>query len=99
MPVLNKDPFTNFFDRIYGNIYFLIFLFIFVFFCFTDLVLSVPQMEEVWGDAVTRAVLRNRLEDRIRTPYAEALVLPPSLLDQLTQDVLTIAKDEPCGIR
>ena len=56
-------------------------------------------MEEVWGDAVTRAVLRNRLEDRIRTPYAEALVLPPSLLDQLTQDVLTIAKDEPCGIR
>ena len=44
-------------------------------------------------------MLRNRLEERIRIPYADLLVLPPLLLDQLTQDVLTIAKEEPCGTR
>lgn len=61
--------------------------------------LNNEEEEELYGDALKRAILRQRLEDNIKTPYLDSYVLPPSLLDQLTHDVLTIARDEPCGIR
>ena len=49
----------------------------------------------------TRSSTLCRLEEQVRAASNEqyTLVVPPTMLDQVADDVLRIAQDEPCGLR
>lgn len=57
-----------------------------------------PTLEDP-TEALTRAVLRGRVEEEVRAASQNNMVLPPTLLDQVADHVLYLAKDEPCGLR
>ncbi|CAL4125801.1 unnamed protein product [Meganyctiphanes norvegica] len=52
-------------------------------------------------EARTRTSILGRLEEQVRAASNEqyTLVVPPTLLDQVADDVLRLAQDEPCGLR
>ncbi|XP_076055422.1 protein charybde-like [Oratosquilla oratoria] len=61
--------------------------------------LSLAPIEDP-SEAITRAVLRNRLEEELCGGFGtDLLVLPPSLLDSVADHVWFLSKDEPCGLR
>ncbi|XP_042872784.1 DNA damage-inducible transcript 4-like protein [Penaeus japonicus] len=59
---------------------------------------QMPTLEDP-TEALTRAVLRGRVEEEVRAASQNNMVLPPTLLDQVADHVLYLAKDEPCGLR
>lgn len=50
-------------------------------------------------ETIERLVLRRRVEEEVRRAVDNNMVFPPSLLDQAADQVLTVAKEEPCGLR
>ncbi|XP_068244420.1 protein scylla-like isoform X2 [Palaemon carinicauda] len=72
----------------------------------TDLLGPLPTEEddfETWledpTERVTQATLRRRVEEEMRLATDDGIWLPPSLLDQVAEEVLHLSKDEPCGLR
>jgi len=59
---------------------------------------QMPILEDP-TEALTRAVLRGRVEEEMKAASQNNMVMPPSLLDQVADQVLFLAKDEPCGLR
>jgi len=61
---------------------------------------QMPVVEDP-TEARTRASILGRLEEQVRAASNEqyTLVVPPTLLDQVADDVLRLAHDEPCGLR
>ncbi|XP_066985712.1 protein charybde-like [Macrobrachium rosenbergii] len=72
----------------------------------TDLLGPLPTEEddfETWledpTERVTQATLRQTVEEEMRLATDDGICLPPSLLDQVAEEVLHLSKDEPCGLR
>lgn len=72
----------------------------------SDLIGPLPTEEDVtetWledpTEALTCSVLRRRVEEEVRLNTHNNILLPPHLLDQVTEHVQYFSKDEPCGIR
>lgn len=72
----------------------------------SDLLGPLPTEEDItetWledpTEALTCSVLRRRVEEEVRQNTQNNVILPPHLLDQVTEHVQYFAKDEPCGLR
>ncbi|KAK4302560.1 hypothetical protein Pmani_025362 [Petrolisthes manimaculis] len=71
-----------------------------------DLLDPLPTEEEVElriedpTEKLERLVLRRKVEEVVMRQAADKnLVFPPYLFDQAADQVLSVAKDEPCGLR